>query len=259
MLQKTLVFDIEVLGILRNSTWRDDGLSVVINGGQIMSDRQLYLKVNKALEAMGGKWSRKDKAHVFATDPRAQVAGLLESGTLTVDRDGFFQTPRKVVERMIDLVPISTTGMTLEPSAGLGAIAAVLIEHGVPEKNIVMVEKNQVRAQVLSFKFENARVKQGDFYYFFEAEKLFDRIYMNPPFEEGQDIAHVMRAYNLLAAGGRLISVMGEGAFFRKDSSAVLFRDWLNTVGGVSEKLPEKSFAESGTGVNTRLVYIQKG
>ena len=36
-------------------------------------DRKLYEKVNKAIESAGGVWSRKDKAHLFAGDPRSYL------------------------------------------------------------------------------------------------------------------------------------------------------------------------------------------
>ncbi|HPT88716.1 MAG TPA: hypothetical protein PL004_12815, partial [Bacillota bacterium] len=48
--------------------------------------------------------------------------------------------------------------------------------------------------------------------------------------------------------------------FFRNDKKAKEFREWLESVGGSSEKLPEGSFksSERPTGVATRLVVIEK-
>jgi hypothetical protein len=85
----------------------------------------------------------------------------------------------------------------------------------------------------------------------------FNCIYMNPPFELGQDIDHVMKAYTLLADVSCLVAIMCEGPFYREDKKAIAFREWLDKVGG-SEKLPEGSFKESGTMVSTRLVVIRK-
>jgi 16S rRNA G1207 methylase RsmC len=59
------------------------------------------------------------------------------------------------------------------------------------------------------------------------ATGAYDRIVMNPPFENGQDIAHVEHAYELLSPGGRLVTVMSEGPFFRQDKNAASFRNWL--------------------------------
>jgi hypothetical protein len=81
---------------------------------------------------------------------------------------------------------------------------------------------------------------------------------MNPPFEHLQDIDHVRHAYEFLAPDGRLVSIMGEGPFFRQDHKAAEFRDWLESRGGWSERLPESSFQASGTGVNARIVVVEK-
>ncbi|MBT3196238.1 MAG: PLxRFG domain-containing protein [Gammaproteobacteria bacterium] len=86
----------------------------------------------------------------------------------------------------------------------------------------------------------------------------YHRIVMNPPFEKGQDIEHVRHAHSLLKPGGRVVAIMSEGPFFRKDKKAIAFREWLEDLGGTSEQLPEGSFKESNTGVNTRLVVIDK-
>ncbi|WP_262880421.1 PLxRFG domain-containing protein [Pseudomonas paralcaligenes] len=94
------------------------------------------------------------------------------------------------------------------------------------------------------------------------ADSGYDRIVMNPPFSKGRDIQHVQHAYSLLRPGGRLVAIMGEGAFFQSNSRAESFRAWLDGVGGTSESLPEGSFMDPAlpvnTGVNARLVVIDK-
>ncbi len=256
MLTKTLKFDDDVLEILRCMNWSDDGLLGKLTCGQL--DRKMYEKVNKALDVMGGKWNRSKGGHVFQVDPRPSVEGLLENGNLIVRRDGFFETPRAVVERMLELVPPSndSNSLTLEPSAGLGAIVRVLDEYGVAL--IVMVEKDENRAEMLEKEFSRQdRIVCNSDFLFHDNEYPYDRVYMNPPFEESQDIDHVRHAYDLLAPDGIMVSVMSEGAFFRTDKKSLAFRQWLDSVGGYSETLPEGSFKESGTGVNTRLVVIE--
>jgi len=99
---KTLKFDNDVLNIVSAIEWQDNGRLGVLACGQL--DRQLYLRVNKVLEALGGKWNRKRGGHVFPMDPRPQVEGLVESGTLIIERDGFFETPPEIVKRMVELV-----------------------------------------------------------------------------------------------------------------------------------------------------------
>ena len=150
---------------------------------------------------------------------------------------------------MLELLPRNAGWYVLEPSAGLGAIADKVNAS-------VCVEKNEERARYLASK--GHEVCHCDFLNDYNPIYLFDAIYMNPPFEEGQDIVHVWKAYSLLENGGSLVSVMSEGPFFRKDKQAIEFRNWLKEKNGYSERLPEGSFKESGTGVNARLVLIHK-
>ncbi|HCI1801894.1 TPA: PLxRFG domain-containing protein [Pseudomonas aeruginosa] len=94
------------------------------------------------------------------------------------------------------------------------------------------------------------------------ADSGYDRIVMNPPFSKGRDIQHVQHAYSLLKPGGRLVAIMGEGAFFQSNKAAENFRAWLDGLGATSERLPEGSFMDSAlpvnTGVNARMVVIDK-
>jgi hypothetical protein len=88
----------------------------------------------------------------------------------------------------------------------------------------------------------------------------YDVVLMNPPFEDGQDGDHVRRAYEFLKPGGKVVAITGEGIFGRSDKKSQAFRDWLESVEGTSEKLPEGSFKSAfrPTGVNTRMVVIDK-
>ncbi|ULQ47391.1 hypothetical protein JN531_003700 [Flagellatimonas centrodinii] len=90
----------------------------------------------------------------------------------------------------------------------------------------------------------------------------YDRIIMNPPFSDGRDMKHVRHAYDLLRPGGRIVAIMGEGAFFRDNQQARDFRDWLESVEGTSEKLAEGTFQDPSlpvtTGANARMVVIEK-
>lgn len=248
MLTKTLKFEDDVIEVLKAMQWSDDGLRGVLVG---QLDRKLYERTNKALEAMGGKWNRSAKAHVFAFDPRPQVEGLLDSGTLEVKRDGFFETPHAVVSRMLELLDIRPFHLVLEPSAGMGAIAKAVAAKGA---NVYCVESNTQRAEALNKMGFN--VWQEDFLSMADDWQRFDFVIMNPPFEELQDVDHVQHAYKMLCDGGTLVSIMSESPFFRNDTKSKNFREWLELVGGYSEKLPEGSFKESGTGVNCRLVVI---
>ncbi len=246
-LTRTRKFDDDVLIVLRNMQWNEDGLRGVI---ATQLDRDLYERANEALVAMGGRWIRQEKAHVFATDPRPSVEGLIENGTLTVARDGFFETPREVVEQMLQMIRVA--GNVLEPSAGLGAIADCL---PIVQDHVFCIEKNEQRAKVLRDK--GYHVTCMDFLKYGSASR-FDTIVMNPPFEEGQDADHIRHAYNLLARGGKMVSVVSVGPFFRKDRKSIAFRKWLRTVDYEVKELPENAFKKSGTMIRTKLLAIHR-
>lgn len=284
MLVKKLNFDETVLQELRSMEWSDNGLLGKISRPL---DRALYVRVNKALEVMGGKWNRSKGGHVFAFDPRSSVDGLLQSGILEVEKDGFFETPIAVIDRMFELCPLPSDTdhfkrmpWILEPEAGAGAILDRILENLEMTCVIHAIEKNDNRREALIAKYaktavtvqSNDHVADWDGKDFLEYNPFvsgagsravyvkpgYDRVYMKPPFEEGQDAEHVYHAYQLLEPGGMMVSVVSSGMFFRTDKKTRQLRDWLFSVGGHFEELPKGSFRESGTDVNTCLVSIKK-
>ncbi len=168
--------------------------------------------------------------------------------------EGFFPTPKAIVEKMLDEADIKPGEKVLEPSAGKGNIADAIRENH-PDNALDVVEWNASLNELLTEKGHN--VVGVDF---LQHSGEYDKIIMNPPFEKGQDIDHIRHAYSLLNDGGRVVCIMSEGPFFRSDKKATEFREWLDSLGGVSEKLPEGAFklSERSTGVNTRLVVIDK-
>lgn len=182
------------------------------------------------------------------TDPLKEA----ERALVGFKSPGFFQTPVSLAERMVEEAGIQPGMDVLEPSAGAGRIADAVRSAGVEPDTIERMH----RLQDL-LKMKGHEIVADDFMEF--EGRAYDRIVMNPPFEQGQDIEHVRRAYDLLKPGGRIVAIMSTGPFFRTDRKATEFRSWLDQIGGVSEELPDGSFKESGTGVATRIVTIDKG
>lgn len=169
----------------------------------------------------------------------------------------FFPTPAAVTEEMLAAADIRPGMAVLEPSAGMGHIADRIREKGVEP---VVAELEPQKRGLLEAK--GYEVVGKDFMEIVPEEGGYDRIVMNPPFSKRQDTEHVRRAYDLLKPGGRLVAIVSEGSFFGKDRKAAEFREWLEEVGGTSEKLAEGSFNDPAlpvtTGVNTRMVIIDK-
>lgn len=196
-----------------------------------------------------------ESAKLTEKDKKQAKVKELERNIIGRKIDGYFPTPKNVVNKMLDLADIKAGDYVLEPSAGSGNIADLIAEKYSSSK-LDVVEKNSSLSEILLEKGHN--VVDNDFIKY--GGVSYDKIIMNPPFENGQDVDHVKHAYELLKSGGRIVAIMSEHPFFESDKKSVNFRDWLESVGGTSEKLPEGSFKESdrSTGVNTRIVVINK-
>lgn len=217
-------------------------------------DRDLYVRVNKVLEAMGGKWNRKARGHVFEGDPSEKIRDAIEASRVvnvkkTVE---FFETPPALARQLVAMAAIGPGMKVLEPSAGRGAIADA-VRDACPDCRLDVVEIEELNRKIL--KEKGHRLAGKDFMKF--RKKGYDRIVMNPPFSRQQDIAHVTRAFGLLAPGGRVVSVMSAGVKFRQDKRATAFRELVDEH-GVVEDLPPESFIESGTGVNAVVVILER-
>lgn len=98
-------------------------------GGPGQLDHKLYEECNKALEAIGGKWNRGKKAHLFAEDPRDALDRVVLTGGFTDAKQEFqfFETPAALADRIVEKCAIEPVHRILEPSAGRGAIADAVV------------------------------------------------------------------------------------------------------------------------------------
>ncbi len=185
---------------------------------------------------------------------RIRKIGTLEAEIKLSTIPGFFPTPAAVVSLMLNWARIEAGNRVLEPSAGNGNIADAILARGVfPE----VCEINYTLREILTLK--GYHLIADDFTQISRAEVgVFDRIIMNPPFENQQDIQHVLKAFYLLADGGILVSIMAPSFEYRNDRRSTEFREWLNSVNATWDNLPSGSFKSSGTGVETRLLVIEK-
>lgn len=164
---------------------------------------------------------------------------------------GYFPTPASIIRQMIDAADIRPGMSILEPSAGSGAILDQIADTGC---KVIVFERHASLREVLTLKgYTLASTDFMDSEWF-----TADRVLMNPPFEHAQDIHHVRRAFGHLTPGGRLVAVMSPGPFYRQDALATEFRAWFDALGGEKTDIPAGAFKESGTGVATVLVVLDK-
>jgi len=71
-------------------------------------DRKTYLDVNKVLGLLGGKWTRKFKAHLFESNISGMLDDVLLTGKVIDKKQEFqsFETPQDIVNQLIELAEV---------------------------------------------------------------------------------------------------------------------------------------------------------
>lgn len=237
------------LGVLKTLSWVDD--QVTLPPDQL--ERDLYAEVNRVLEASGGKWNRRRKAHVFPRAKALQARNFVDDAVIAKSyldpkkAFEFFATPKALASKLVARANVKLGERALEPSAGEGAIAKALRDAGA---SIACVELSLDNVNHLLK--EGFHVHQCNFLEF-RSEARFDVIVMNPPFSEG--VAHVEHALTFLRPGGRLVTILDAGVMSRSDKATKAFRARITDF----EELPSETFKESGTQVRTVIIEIQPG
>jgi len=174
---------------------------------------------------------------------------VLKAGVQVITAPQLFPTPPALAERMVEEADILTGHSVLEPSAGTGAILAAL-PNVRPFGSVTAVEINTTLAASLEQVADETIC--GDFLKQNENLGTFDRIVMNPPFENGADIKHIQHAIKMLKPGGRLVAICANGP--RQQTT---LKPLAENSGGWYEDLPAGTFASQGTNVNTALLLIE--
>lgn len=238
----------DVLAVLSRAQIAENRLVLT---GQL--DRKLYERTNKVLEAAGGVWNRKAKAHLFEGCASTRIEQVILTGSIEIPKDEFefFPTPADLAIELVNWAEPKADTLALEPSAGRGGIANPMRDAGLRVHCYEMLPAN---AQHL--REQGHQVEEVDFLTVVPAP-VYRTIVMNPPFSRQKDILHVQHALKFLDPDiGRLVSVMAAGVVFRQDRRATEFRDLVASRGGQIRPLPAESFKASGTTVNTVVAII---
>lgn len=254
-----------VRGVLQRSTFTET--SVRLPDEQL--PRALYDAVAKVLDAAGGKWDRKSKLHLFpaGTDPRKVFAEALDKGSIVhakKTRQAFY-TPDEIAALVCKRAQIRPGDDVLEPSAGAGALVRAALPFSPRNVTAVEIDPRECDAlRLLDGKV--VRVFEGDFLKFIPTTGIgrapanalvtHDRVVMNPPFADGQEVDHIRHAFRFLKPNGRLVAIASVALQTRTDRRYTDFRDWLgrNTDDRQYEQLEAGAFKESGTNVATLVL-----
>lgn len=254
--------DDEVVAVLQNATITED--RVVLPPQSL--DRALYVKVDKVLKGAGGKWSRKEKAHLFDRDPREILQEAITTGEATNVQTALqaFYTPPSLAARVVEIADLEDASRILEPSCGTGnLVQAIFAQTDEALVQAFDFDEVAIRHTAVRFEFEGAtgsfKLAHLDFLTTYPADTgLFDRVIMNPPFTKGAGIAHVTHAFTFLDEGGILVAIMPASVLDRQDKAHREFQQLFADASGVDEDVPAGTFKDAGTNVSTKIVTLYK-
>lgn len=177
-----------------------------------------------------------------------QLRAAVNAGVKVVSSPQLFPTPVPLADRMVSIADIRPGHRVLEPEVGTGRILAAIV-RAVLNVELVAVELNYNLAANLSQHYPDPAIsiRQADFLECNGDLGTFDRILMNPPFANGDDIKHIKHAVKFLVPGGLLVGICAGGPRQLEQ---------LKPLASFWEPLPAGTFSESGTEVSTVLLTI---
>jgi predicted RNA methylase len=153
----------------------------------------------------------------FDYDARDVITLICVSGCIPDQKSyQFYPTPEKLSKRVIELASEGATPEMhwLEPSAGTGGIA----DHVPDDAFLECYEISNLHCEVLKAKgYAQAGQRAITCLDFLQLANDYrgggyNRVVMNPPFDQGRWLSHIEAAAAVTARGARIVAVLPEGA-----------------------------------------------
>lgn len=224
---------------------------------QVQFNKKSYAEAKKWIEEAGGSWQGgKVQGFTFPFNATRVFNILHEGKRCNLQQEfQFFATPPEVADWLVMLAGgVHEDEKVLEPSAGTGAIIDA-IHRSCNDLVVDCFELMPENKELLSKK-SNINILGDDFTTYDLG--LYDKIIANPPFSKNQDIRHVKRMYEHLNNGGTVAAIMSCHWKNASEKECADFREWLKDVHAKICDIEEGSFKQSGTGIETTAVIIQK-
>lgn len=213
-----------------------------------------YQDVRKALINAGGTYKR--NTFVFKNAAQPFIDRLTGGESVNIKKEfQFFVTPPEIANMLVDLAEVDYTDTILEPSAGSGALVFAINRtigfklvdcfELMPENETILKELPTVRFIGNDFLKEDARCE-------------YSKIIANPPFSKNQDIDHILKMYECLVTGGRIVTVASNHWRFASNRKETVFREWLNDIGAEIQDIDAGAFKDSGTMISSCIIIINK-
>lgn len=215
-----------------------------------------YNEVRTALLNAGAKYKR--NTFIFPNDAQPYIDRLMGGDKVNIKKEfQFFATPPKLADELVRRADINKKHSILEPSAGQGAIVDAIIRK-VGNTTVDCCELMDINNSILLY-HPNINLIGNDFLLIPKQwNNHYDRIIANPPFNKNQDIDHVMKMYDCLKEGGRLVCICSKSWSFGSQKKQVQFKKWLHDLGAIVEEIENGAFKESGTSVGGFIITINK-
>jgi hypothetical protein len=183
-----------------------------------------------------------------------------KAGVQVVSAPQLFPTPAALVAKMIAAANLKPGLCVLEPSAGTGNIVKAVLD--TVDTEVLAYEISGDLCTHLSRTFPSWKLKaiRQDFLEVTDFQGQYPRILMNPPFERGADIEHILHAMKFLAPAGWDPGLMGDkgGLLVAICANGPRQQAELKPLATTWEELPEGTFAAQGTNVRTVMLTIQR-
>ncbi len=173
-------------------------------------DKAVRAKAESVLSMIGGvpvKCGKNKNIEVweFDYDPSRVLGEIVASGCIPDYKSHqYYPTLESMGQVVIETADIGETDKCLEPEAGQGGLADLM-----PKERTHCVEISKLHCEIL--KAKGYTVTNGDFLKLAQ-EPIYDRVAMNPPFDQGRWRAHVEHAAGFVTEGGRLVAILPSGA-----------------------------------------------
>ena len=162
------------------------------------------------------------------------------------------KTRPMVADQMMKFTDMKEGDQILEPSAGYGDLADGIVRYN-PGVSIDCVELNKERRDTLLEKGYNV---VGNDFMLLRSNKKYDWVIAAPTFKDNIDCDHVVKMYDHLALGGKIVSIMSPQWMIGSSDRQVGFRKWISNKRYEIGMLEDNSFMEDGNTVPTLIVKI---
>lgn len=234
---------------------KDDLRAATIQNGRLDLAGQCkkYSELKKLFSEIGVVWNKKDKTHYLDSGAEEQIDFILNGGQIVDEKKTLqaFFTPESLAKRVVEIADVNNRDV-LEPSAGEGALVKECIKQGA--KYIKCEEINPKFADKLDGLAINTNTQMtivsGFDFLNSKPNKYFERVVMNPPYDNNTWVKHIEHAWKHLAKNGKLVAVCPNA---RQNN---LFLKFIKDKNYCIYDVESGAFKSEGTNVNVMILEV---